>query len=486
VAAVVGPQAVTASAEEGRAEVGKVLEPAPAASSGCDAAAVAAGDFVDEVEPATPDQRRTVGGRLIDDNDQSADRGAALRVQTRSRPGVIFESRSSSGSLQIVGRIEQVGGPVRVEFAHDALCGSDLQLTLSSPQRAHVQIDRGSELPVIIEVSAPWAVDATGHNVPTWYEVEGSILRQVVDATDAVAPIVFDPTYSTINCVGHWSDTGAGEYLDMYLGNDFGQCPVNGMFIAANGYWPVWGFETNVANDYGKIILKQDGDCSSPLGFDTGWAWDFQVPCKAHDYCYDLRKAGFSGTVSDGGCDGAFYRLMEAHCNNRVFSGDCRIVRDTYYLAVSAPWVVTDPNPGVVSMYNIETSKCADVEGPSSLDGTPIQQWSCLGVSNQKYRVWPAPGAPGLFQIRPYWISGKCARAAGTWVTQHTCYDSYTSEQFRIQGALNLNMYSIRSKWSNFADCWHVPGNSYANGTNLDDPTCNDYSYWYIWRLYSA
>lgn len=36
---------------------------------------------------------------------------------------------------------------------------------------------------------------------------------------------------------------------------------------------------------------------------DTGPFFDFQVPCKAHDYCYDLRKAGFSGTVTDDACD---------------------------------------------------------------------------------------------------------------------------------------------------------------------------------------
>ncbi len=208
------------------------------------------------------------------------------------------------------------------------------------------------------------------------------------------------------------------------------------------------------------------------------------MPCKAHDYCYDLRKAGFSGTVTDQGCDDAFYWLMEAHCNNRVFAGDCRDVRDSYYFAVTRSGVVTDPNPGVVSIYNLSSYMCADVEGPAAGDDTPIQQWSCLNTSNQRYRVWPSPGAPGLFQFRPEWITGKCVDA-WNWVTQWTCGE-YTTQRFRIQGALGQDQYSIRNQYTNFANCWHVPNDSYANGTNLATPPCDDYNYWYIWRFYRA
>lgn len=50
---------------------------------------------------------------------------------------------------------------------------------------------------------------------------------------------------------------------------------------------PRVGFETNVANNYGEVLVRQDGGCShSP---DTGPYWDFQIPCKAHDFCYDAR-----------------------------------------------------------------------------------------------------------------------------------------------------------------------------------------------------
>lgn len=47
-------------------------------------------------------------------------------------------------------------------------------------------------------IAAPWAIDATGREVPTHYEVEGSVLIQVVEhvAEDTAYPVVADPQYS--------------------------------------------------------------------------------------------------------------------------------------------------------------------------------------------------------------------------------------------------------------------------------------------------
>lgn len=382
-----------------------------------------------------PEQRQLLTDRLVDENSPAPDpNGAAVLVEPRPQPGVVFQSRTSSSSLQVLGRSDRVGGMLHFDFDHTALCGSHLKLTASGESEFYFQLDRGEDPPVILQVDTPWAVDASGRELPTWFEADGTTLRQVVDASAALAPVLFDPTYTSMNCSsGHYSALNAAQYLDQYSPNtDYGYCSVREMFLAANGYLPVWGFETNIANDYGLIPLREGGACSSSP--DTGPAWDFQVPCKAHDYCYDLRKAGFSGTVTDQGCDDAFYWLMEAHCNDRVFAGDCRDVRDSYYFAVTRSGVVTDPNPGVVSIYNLGSYMCADVEGPAAGDDTPIQQWSCLNTSNQRYRVWPSPGAPGLFQFRPEWITGKCVDA-WNWVTQWTCGE-YSTQRFRIQGAL--------------------------------------------------
>ncbi|WP_457254699.1 hypothetical protein [Pedococcus sp. P5_B7] len=46
-------------------------------------------------------------------------------------------------------------------------------------------------------ILAPWAVDAVGRALPTHFEVRGQSLRQVVDTTDAVYPVVMDPTVTS-------------------------------------------------------------------------------------------------------------------------------------------------------------------------------------------------------------------------------------------------------------------------------------------------
>lgn len=274
--------------------------------------------------------------------------------------------------------------------------------------------------------------------------------------------------------------------MDVYT-DDPAYCTVYGMLLATSGYTPEWGFESNVANDYGKLMIRRTGECN--VISDTGFNYDFQVPCKAHDFCYDLRRASFSATVSDYDCDAWFYYFMEANCNDRsgFAAEDCRFSRDNAYTAVRRPEVVTYPNPGQVEIYNRGALNCADVEGPSLADGVPLQSWDCVGVSNQRFRIWPAPGAPGNFHIKSVY-SGKCVRAISSTsrVRQETCNDSYLSMRMYIQGALNDDQYSIRDQYSSRANCWHVPGNSFANGTDLDHPPCDDYSSWYIWRILDA
>lgn len=326
-------------------------------------------------------------------------------------------------------------------------------------------------------VGKPWAVDARGVELITWYEARGSVLRQVVDARSAVAPVIFDPTYSSMSCVGHYSDLSTYWYLNLFT-PDTAYCPVSGMLQAARGYVPYFAHEANVANDVGLVAVRSDGGCSfSP---DTGPFWDFQLPCKAHDYCYDLRAASFSNTVSDADCDAAFFFLMEAHCKNRVFASDCRTIRDAYYTAVSLPNVVTNPSPGIVSITNRQTGQCIDVEGPSTSDGAPIQQWGCVGTSNQRFRIWPGT-TPGFFEVRAV-HSGKCIAALWN-VAQQTCGAVIDSiREFRIQGALNGNQYSVRLKLDT-SYCWRVPYSS-VYGTDLDNPSpCVDTNSWYLWRI---
>jgi hypothetical protein len=274
---------------------------------------------------------------------------------------------------------------------------------------------------------------------------------------------------------GYWSDLQAWELLDAIAGgSDWNYCVIEGLFQARNSYLPVYAFETNVANDYGLVAVKPGGDCSPP-GLPTGPNWDFELPCHAHDYCYDARKAGFSATVSDQGCDSEFWYLMEAHCNDRIFKQGCRDVRDIYYLAVSAPGVVTNSDPAPVALRPTHApSKCAEIPNSSTGYLVPIRQYSCFYTANQKFYFQPA-GPPGYFEIRPSHYPQHCATVTngGTSLVQTGCTGQSTSIWSLWQQPGNMSLYSIRSQSSTGNKCWDVPYSSTANSVDLMEYWCN-------------
>lgn len=50
------------------------------------------------------------------------------------------------------------------------------------------------------EIQKPWAKDAAGNDVPTWYELDGDTLVQRVELSEEVAyPVVADPTWTWYN-----------------------------------------------------------------------------------------------------------------------------------------------------------------------------------------------------------------------------------------------------------------------------------------------
>ena len=431
----------------------------------------------------TDSQRGAVAARLVDQTEKSSSLGAdVLKVAPSAPDDTSFATVRGNGVLQVIGQVEPQTDSLQVEFAHHSTCGAEPEVVVA-PDGRSATVRVADDQPAVY-VGAPWAIDETGKELPTTFTSKGASLIQTVDTSQAIGLVVFDPTYSSISCSGHWSALDAYTYLDLNT-DGMAHCPVFAMLRAwamaynteGGDYLPVWAHETNVANDFGPVAVKQAGGCSfSP---DTGWAWDFQLPCKAHDYCYDLRRAAFSGTVSDKDCDDAFLFLMEAHCNDRVFYADCRIIRDIFYAFVRDATVVAYANPGKVKVVNRQTGKCVDVEGPSSADGAPLQQWSCLAVTNQIYRIFPG-GQAGMFNFHiPF--SGKCAGAVFT-VGQLPCSTHRDYLDMQIRGALNIDRYSIRPRF-NTGSCWRVPLSS-GDGVDLQNiAPCDDTNNWYLWRI---
>ncbi len=280
--------------------------------------------------------------------------------------------------------------------------------------------------------------------------------------------------------VGYSTTGTATLFLDPSL-NDDAWCPPRGMKMSApdNNYFPVWGNQSSVFNDYGLVMVRQDGECSTPFP-DTGLYWDFQVPCRAHDYCYDLIRIGLSGTVSKSSCDSIFHDFMRADCNDRniVSKASCYGLANSVYLLV-VDYGVVNVNPGIATIRNKNNGRCAEVEQGSAANSAPIQQWTCRNYQRERFKIYPASGHPGYFQLEPEHVQNKCARA----ITDPVQYDcaNWGSMRFKLQPALNGDQYSIRLDLDE-SRCWKVPI-SYVNGVDLDAPTCNDYNTWYLWSI---
>jgi hypothetical protein len=396
-------------------------------------------------------------------------------------PGTDVVISAHESAVQILGSTNRLGGVVSLAVRHALSCPGAVRLAIKVFEEGvaidAMTADGGRQ--AIAWVGQAWAVDATGRELKTWYEADGDILRQLVDTRGATAPVTFDPTYNFLNCWGgHYSNLTAWHYLDL-PSNDPEWCPVIGMFQARNGYRPVQGFETNVANVYGKVTVREAGNCSFPAT-NTGPFWDFKLPCQAHDYCYDLRKAGFTGTVSDPDCDNAFGDLMAAHCSYRILVNECMAVAVTYWQGVGLPGVVTNSDPAGVELQASHDALCLDVEASSQDDNARVLQWPCNRTSNQLFKLTPAPGDPGLFLVKPT-HSNKCVDTYLPGLVQYAC--GWSEQVVDVRGAFNLDIYTIRPKWTGYETCYDVPYSSPTWGEQVTTYQCyeTDNQLWFIW-----
>jgi hypothetical protein len=403
-----------------------------------------------------------------------------LTLDVKAAPGVELTMSGDAESTQIVGVVSAgLSGEV-LRIHHAVNCGGDASssVELSNDGSAFVTSELSDGETKSWGISRPWAYDESGSPIPIHYALVDGDLIVSIDASNATGSVIFDPTYTGLSCFGHWSTLSAAQYLDLFGALDIGYCPVTGLMVASGGGMPVWAYETNVARHQGKVLVTTVGDACTPPGVETGPAWDFWVPCQAHDYCYDLRKAGFSGTVSDGDCDSVFLSLMAAHCVERAFFLQllCTETALVYYAAVSHPNVVTYSSPGTVRIRNSATSQCATVNAGSTADFANIHQWTCVGVNNQRYRLVPIGG--GGFRIIAV-HSGKCAMAVYGLVYQSTC-GGYLAGTYQIQGALGNDSYSLRSS-ADPSQCWRAYG--YTVGSDINNSTCDDYNTPWIWYI---
>lgn len=96
------------------------------------------------------------------------------------------------GAVQVMTVIDSPVAPIAFDYPIDLPAGAKL---IATDDGAAVVDNRGEPLGTF---ALPWARDAAGADVPTWYEVRGSTLAQVVEHSASYAyPVVADPTYTT-------------------------------------------------------------------------------------------------------------------------------------------------------------------------------------------------------------------------------------------------------------------------------------------------
>ncbi len=128
-------------------------------------------------------------------------------AQLISNNAVAYESDGASTvvqpfeeGLRLTTIIDDASAPTSYEYAlpEDVLpvINEDGSVTLAS-EVVHPDFAEGEVLRLEYGTVAPaWATDANGNAVPTHYEVDQGVLRQVVDLDAATAfPVVADPTY---------------------------------------------------------------------------------------------------------------------------------------------------------------------------------------------------------------------------------------------------------------------------------------------------
>ncbi|WP_309615258.1 DUF2599 domain-containing protein [Salinibacterium sp.] len=114
----------------------------------------------------------------------------AVRAYDNGNGSTTVPVSKSDGSVQITTVIEDSTAPTSYRYEIGSAEGSKLRLF----KEGGVLIE-STDGEYLGGVAAPWAYDANGIAVDTWYEVEGSTLVQVVahDAGPYTYPIVADP-----------------------------------------------------------------------------------------------------------------------------------------------------------------------------------------------------------------------------------------------------------------------------------------------------
>jgi|GEM_PF-2103735 len=136
-----------------------------------------------------------------------------------------------------------------------------------------------------------------------------------------------------------------------------------------------------------------------------------------------------------------------------------------------SPAVVVAPSSAPQQIQSLFASRCVDVRGPDTRDGTPLQLWDCINAPEERW-VWDGARLRG-FGDKCISLPDDTARD-GTPVQLSTCTDE-PRQQWRLEPSGELR--GLHDK------CLDVRGPEAGNGTPLQIWTCVDVPQ-QQWRLF--
>lgn len=143
---------------------------------------------------------------------------------------------------------------------------------------------RDEEGEMVAGVAPPWAKDAGGRELPTSYEIEGDLLTQVVDHSDAAYPVVADP-WIGVNLFGHvFTDWTNGDMrvnarvsawgLAVWAGQGGGGLAGGQAILNSAGWSEVRSRGADVRHALDKPSQRQQYECHALASGFTGRAGD--------------------------------------------------------------------------------------------------------------------------------------------------------------------------------------------------------------------
>jgi hypothetical protein len=151
------------------------------------------------------------------------------------------------------------------------------------------------------------------------------------------------------------------------------------------------------------------------------------------------------------------------------------------YAAGAKPSAPTAPSSSAPFAYlqNYNSGKCIEVPGYSTQEGLQLDQWSCIGQTNELWRPYQNTSGDYVFwnEANSYCIEvGGYSTANGAWIAQWPCTPASAASNFIFYPYLfigNINGLSYY-EWANIYTnkCLNISGASTADGAKLIQWDC--------------